>query len=278
MNRETFLSVRGYFWLWFSVGVVLLSTVLYLLDDSIGGRNGGTVLGYTLGVLATIGILYLMWYGIRKRSYYARITTLKAVLSSHIWIGIALVFIVPLHSGFSFNLNVHTLAYVLMLLTIATGVWGVVLFRKYPYSLASQRGGGSLSQLASGVYGIKDDIKNMLDNSEAERSDGFLNLAHELKSDSSGDSLLKSFFVQTGGVPIPDVRIAQLIQKLPAHEHGDALSLVTAIKKKISLEDKIREEARALFYLRAWLYLHVPLSFALCVALFIHIFSVFYYW
>jgi hypothetical protein len=282
MNRETFLSFRGFLWFWISCGIVVISVVLYVLDDSIGGRNGGTVLGYSLGVLATAGILYLMWYGIRKRSYYARITTLRAVLSSHVWIGVALVFIVPLHSGFSFNYNVHTLAYVLMLLTIATGVWGVVLFRRYPYSLASQRGGASTSQLAASIYSISEDIRNILGNREIQRSDEFLEVAHKLRSDSETGSLWKSLwkslFFHLNDHPDDDNRIAHLIEKLPSHEQTDALSLVTLVKKKISLERKISEEAKAIFLLRAWLYLHVPLSFALCVSLFIHIFSVFYYW
>jgi cytochrome b subunit of formate dehydrogenase len=38
------------------------------------------------------------------------------------------------------------------------------------------------------------------------------------------------------------------------------------------------EQARIKALLRLWLFVHVPASFALCVALFVHIFAVFFLW
>lgn len=282
-ERDTFISFRGFLWFWISLSAVLLSCIFYYLDESVGGRNGGTVLGYTLGTISTTAILYLMWYGIRKRSYYSKMTTLKAVLSSHIWIGIALVFIVPLHAGFSFHFNIHTMAYVLMLLTIATGVWGVVIFRRYPYALSSQRGGGTIAQLAAGIFNIAEDIKNLEAGKGKGRSNEFIRIVHELKLPETKSIVMRilSLGNEAKGNDakiIDEEKMANIIQALPSEEQGDAISLVLAYNKKISLETKIKQETRALFLLKAWLYLHIPLSFSLCAALFIHIFSVFYYW
>ena len=41
---------------------------------------------------------------------------------------------------------------------------------------------------------------------------------------------------------------------------------------------RIRQHLRLKALLEIWLYIHVPLTFALIAALFVHIFSVFFYW
>ena len=180
MARESFVDLKNFFWLWFSLLLVVASGIAYCFDDSIGGRNGGTTLGYTLGAISTIGILYLMWYGIRKRSYHAKHTTLKAVLSSHIWIGVALVFIVAFHSGFSYGWNVHTLTYGLMLVTVVSGIWGALLFRSLPLELRSQRGGATIAQLAATLHALSVNINELISSDKTPRSDAFLKMAGEL--------------------------------------------------------------------------------------------------
>ncbi len=104
MRVETFFNYRNYRWLWINIIVLGFLVAIYVHDTPIGGRNGGTAVGYVYGSLATAGILYLMWFGIRKRSYSAKYTTLKGCLSAHVWLGIALSIIVPLHAGFHFGL------------------------------------------------------------------------------------------------------------------------------------------------------------------------------
>ena len=62
---ETFFSHRGYRWFWFNVIGLIVLVFLYAVNMPIDGRNGGTPLGYAFGGLATLGIAYLMWYGIQ---------------------------------------------------------------------------------------------------------------------------------------------------------------------------------------------------------------------
>ncbi|HMP47529.1 MAG TPA: hypothetical protein PKA63_02535 [Oligoflexia bacterium] len=285
-------------WLWIALIITVGSFVLYFYSDPVGGRNGGTVVGYFLGVLSTIGIIYLMWYGIRKRSYYARYTTLKGVLSSHIWIGIALIFIVPLHSGFSFGWNLHTATYVIMLLTIATGIWGVFLFRAYPQRLSSQRGGPSANQLATAIYSVKNEIRDII--SASTRSDSFFKMIQSLdfesdnrpvsrnKSGSKGSDFKVSGDISTTSIwrllfsklprELSEEESAKILADIPREEEQAALSCMQLIHKKRDLYNALIKEARANTIIRGWLFLHVPLSVGLCVLLLLHIFSVFFYW
>ena len=53
--------------------------------------NGGSGLGYTLGVSSAVIVLWLTWFGMRKRQYALSATKLKVWLSAHIYLGLALV-------------------------------------------------------------------------------------------------------------------------------------------------------------------------------------------
>ena len=63
---ERFYSTGRYRWFWFNLVFLLVCVAAYVIVSPTGGHNGGTPLGYTLGSLSTLGILYLTWFGIRK--------------------------------------------------------------------------------------------------------------------------------------------------------------------------------------------------------------------
>ena len=48
--------------------------------------------------------------------------------------------------------------------------------------------------------------------------------------------------------------------------------------RKSALLDRARRDLRLNALLQVWLYVHVPLSFALLAALVAHLFAVFYFW
>lgn len=252
--------------------------VIYVMHDPVGGPSGGSWLGYTYGGIATAGIAFLMYYGIRKRSFYAKYTTLKGTLAAHVWIGVALTFIVPLHCAFSFGLNVHTLAYVLMVFVIASGVWGVVMYSDKPMDLRSQRGGGTPKQLIEQIKAIAGEIEDLLGGTTETtlKSDAFVKMITSIDF-SFQPSLMRSLR-RRNPKPIDRKRMAKLLASLPKNEQEDGRNLIGLVNKKRELVCRLQDESRAQTWVRAWLYLHLPVSCALVVALLIHIFSVFYYW
>ena len=126
MYQQTFLNYRRFKWLWITIAALVALFALYLIDKPIGGRNGGTLLGYAYGILAAVGIVWLMAFGLRKRAYHSSLGTLEGWLAAHVWIGIGLLLVVPLHAAFSFGCNVHTLAYVLMVLMLIVKPTGLL--------------------------------------------------------------------------------------------------------------------------------------------------------
>jgi hypothetical protein len=272
VNRDTFYLYKRGRYLVVSALALLIMSLIYCFDRPLGGPSGATTLGIVYGVIAALGIVYLMWYGIRKRSYYAKNTTLKACLSAHVWIGISLIVIVPLHCGFSFGNNVHTLAYVLMLVVVLSGIWGAISFASLAPDIRAHRGGGSIKKLLEQVYLLNSEIDDLVRG----KSDRFLDLKNKIDFKYK-PSVLACLFGKRTAV-LEATQVAQNLQYLNEDENPSALKLVGLANKKRELVASIQSEISILARLKIWLYVHVPVTFALFATLLIHIFVVLYYW
>jgi len=75
--HQSFLSYRRKQYLWIAVALCGLSIAAYLVHRPRSSPNGGTWLGYTLGTIGAVLILWLTALGIRKRSYKSRLGTVQ---------------------------------------------------------------------------------------------------------------------------------------------------------------------------------------------------------
>lgn len=271
MSAETFFSHRKHLWLWINSVLVIASIAAYIAYDPIGGRNGGTVVGYALGGIGAAGIFYLLWYGIRKRSYHSSGSTLKGTLAAHVWLGVALAVIVPLHAGFQFGWNVHTLAYVLMVVVIVSGVWGAIYYVQLAPLIQSHRGGGTVKNMVEQIHMVTAEMETLA----GQRSDDFLKLLEKVDVKFVA-RYWKLVCGKRVGVLEPQL-LAPALGALPESEKKDGLTLVQLADKKRDLIARLQDELRTMMRLRAWLLIHLPVSLALLVVLLIHIFVVFYY-
>ncbi len=272
MDGDTFISYRRFRWLWITLGAVLVCMAVYLINEPIGGRNGGTVVGYTFGVLATLGIVWLMAFGLRKRAYASSFGTLEGWLAAHVWIGIGLLLLVPLHAGFSYGWNVHTLAYVLMVITIVTGIWGAMNYARLSSKIESHRGGLKTDRILEQIRALDGEIEALI----ATKSDAFLRFVKRF--DFSLEPSLRLLLQPRAVVGVDTKQATDLILSLPEVERSDALSVLGLIDQKSDLSKIVVRESHIKMLLRVWLFVHVPASVALCGAVAIHIFSVFFMW
>jgi hypothetical protein len=269
--QDSFISYKRFRWLWFTVVALLGCAVMYIWDSPAGGRNGGTVVGYTLGTLATIAIVWLMGYGLRKRSYRSALGTVEGWLAAHVWVGIGLLVLVPLHSGFSFGLNVHTAAYVFMVLTIVSGIWGVANYATLAARITSHRGGVKDIALLEQV----DSLTTQVDQLCSAKSEAFLRLFNRF--DFTFTPGLRSL-LKLNDVPVVDHTVAgALMRDVSDAERGDALTMLGLLDQRADLVRRLLEDVRIKALLKIWLYIHVPVSVALCVTLAVHILSVFFF-
>lgn len=272
--HESFLVARNLRWLKLATLLVLLSLIPYLAWDPPHGHNGGTWLGYTLGTIGALLIVWLMLLGIRKRRYGPGEWSLQAWLSAHVYLGLALIVVATLHAGFQVGLNIHTVTYVLMLLVILSGVVGVVLYVRVPRLLTANRRGDTLEAMAREVVeldrraaqlalGLGDEIVAEVRRARDETRVGG-GLWRQLSGRDRSCATAAAF-----------ARVEQLAQK----ERGEAVDgLLGTLRRKLEVLRRMRRDIRYKALLDVWLLVHVPLSFALLAALVAHIVAVFFYW
>ena len=274
--RESFLVYRDFRYLKFAFATVGGSLVWYVFDHPRGGPSGSSWLGYTLGTVGALIIVWLMWFGIRKRSYGPGHWRLEAWLSAHVYFGLALLVIVTLHTGFRFHYDVHTLAYVLMVLVIVSGLLGVYVYVRYPRLMTESRHGTTLRVMLLEVA----DLDRRSREACVDLSDEFaraVEISHEHTR--IGGSLSRHLRGSDPhcGTTRALAQVAELAKSAPPERLEAVSRLLMALGRKQSLVAQIRRDLRYKALMEAWLYLHVPLSFALLAALVAHIVSVFFY-
>src|SRR5262245_21970463 len=127
-----FLTYRNYLWLKMAVVTLVLLTASYILYSANMPPHGGTMVGLAYGIIGLIAIALLMYYSIRKRSYYANNGSLPSWLSFHSYIGVVTLVLISMHTGFKFGFDVHTLAFVLLAIVGLSGMGGAVLYLAIP--------------------------------------------------------------------------------------------------------------------------------------------------
>jgi len=146
LRHQSLLTYANYRWLKAAAFLVVLSIAGYAWYRPAGGPNGGTWVGYTLGTIGALLIVWLAWFGVRKRNYVPA-SLLLGWLSAHVYLGSTLIVVVTLHAAFQVGWNVHTLAYVLMLLVILSGFYGIYTYVRNPRAMTENLGEDTMDSL-----------------------------------------------------------------------------------------------------------------------------------
>lgn len=242
---------------------------------------GGTWLGYTLGGLAAFLVLWMMLIGVRKRRYRSSAGTLHGWTSSHVYLGGAAIVIATLHSGFEFGWNVHTAAYALMVLVIATGVYGVYAYLHYPALITQNLSGDTLESTLLKIADLDRRCRRIaLDLPDAANAIVIGSTRATARQAELAGSLRQR--LRGERVRCPTREACRKLMSLGAGYSGKQAAangqLVSAMTRKSALVDRVRRDMRYRALLEVWLYAHVPLAFALLAALIAHVVSVFYFW
>lgn len=291
--HESILAFKRRRYLWVAFVMTVLAIVAYVIDDPQEPSNGGTVLGYTLGATGALLILWLTWFGVRKRRYSSTRGTVQGWLSAHVYLGLALLVIVLLHAGFQFGFNIHTLAFVLMVLVIASGLWGVYIYMKYPERASANRDGSSRPELMDEL----EDLDRCAQRVASDLSREFQELVESgavrtqlgstLWSRLRGRDFSQIVLHQDGQTRVvpnagQESAMDWLADQQSRATDPDSLAkigeLSALIRNKRRLLRQIAVDLRLQATMEIWLYLHVPLTAGLLMALLAHIITVFLYW
>src|SRR5262245_36366658 len=277
VKHQSILEYANFRWFKVAVGLSALAGFAYGLHEPSTKPYGGTALGYTLGAVAALLVLWLLAFGVRKRLYRSTAGTVQGWLSAHVYLGAALLVIATLHTGFELGWNVHTLAYVLMVLVVASGFYGVFVYLRVPGAMTENLGDETLESMLLRMADIDKDMREKA-----------LSLPDELFK------LVERSVVATrlGGNPFrivsgrdrgcPTARAARDLPELAKSLTGEPANVnrevYTLLLEKNEVLARARRAMRHKAILDLWLYFHVPLSIALLATLAVHVTTVFLYW
>ena len=276
-RHESFLVYKQLRYLKIGCAAAAVALLLYLVDSPYGSRYGGTWAGYALGTTGALLVLWLIWFGYRKRSYLKDQGNLVAWLSAHVYLGLSLLVIATLHTGFHFGWNIHMLAYVLMCLVIASGAFGVFCYVRYPRLMTENRRGTAMPQMLGRIAALNDELR-----AAAMRADDKTAalVARAVEATTIGGSFRQQL---SGSCPNCATAAALSgISEPPARATPEQASAIRQVRllldEKAQLLVRVRRDIGYKAMMDIWLYLHVPLSFALLAALLAHVVAVFYLW
>jgi hypothetical protein len=276
-THEGFLRHRNYYWLKMATGLSLLTLVIYALIDVQPRHNGGSWYGYTLGTIGALLILWLTMLGVRKRHMSPRAWSLKAWTSAHVYLGLSLIVVTTLHSGFQFGLNVHTLAYALMMIVIFSGIFGIVAYSTLPRQMSFNRDQVTEAEMLESLRAIDRQLHDAAQPLAQNQAD----LVREsLQQNPFGGGAWRRLMRQYPNCATKRVHLELRAETRFRPDMGnDPLERIDALlERKTSILARVRRHLQLKALLEVWLYVHVPITFALIAALTAHIISVFFYW
>jgi hypothetical protein len=290
--HQSILSYRGRRWLWVASVLALLSLVAYAWHDPPEPPNGGTWLGYTLGTIGALLILWLLAYGVRKRSYRSTAGTVQGWLSAHVYLGTALLLVVTLHTGFQFGWNVHTLAYGLMTTVILSGFVGTWFYLRYPGRMSAGRAGSNRELLLAEISDLDQKAAHLARQLPADCQQLVMSTRDRAVIGGTALALLtgtdasRVVLPGQGSGPVANPAMSATLRWLGdrlARNQDPALGsrlqdLLTLLSARRATLQRLRTDLKLQAWLEVWLYLHVPVAFGLLAALMAHVLSVFIYW
>jgi len=275
--HDSFLVYRNFRYLKIAIAVSLLFILVYMFSDPYPVHNGGTWLGYILGTVGALLIVWLTMLGLRKRSINPGFWSLKSWTSAHVYLGLALIVIGTLHTGFQFGWNIHTAAYVLMMLVILSGIWGIYTYARYPREMSDNKSGRTRAELLQDLSDVDEEIRAAgmtLDHRFVAEVDRSIE-----KSPITGSLLRKlSGRVRNCGTEKAIENVTELAKAVPPEQSSEVTRLLVALRRKGDLLSRLRRDIQIKAILDTWLFFHIPLTFALWAALIAHIVAVFFYW
>lgn len=316
MYRPSFLEYRDHYHFKLALSSGLAGVLFYWLLRPEGGEAwGGSWFGYVLGISASVLVLWLLWYGVRKRYTHARLDrrrtdrrryllsgtgsaserrgkdrrkvadnqprlqrgSMQELLSAHVYLGALALILATLHSGLRFGMDIHTIAYALLLVVSASGIFGVVAYVRYPKLMTDNLGGRSIDDVLTEL----DALAELARERAARMPEEIRALVMEAGTFRVGEGLPDLLGLRPWSCPYATAaeRLYGQGAALVEGDHPQRLrDLYEVLLQLQRLSARARAEVLFNARMRIWLYLHVPFSVALLAALIAHVLAILIFW
>ncbi|MGA8011444.1 MAG: hypothetical protein WB949_03365 [Candidatus Acidiferrales bacterium] len=252
-------------WLAASLIIFGLATAVYIpyAVHSPSGPSGGSAIGLTFGI---VGSAFMVFSGLlagRKKVPVWRLGRAQTWMRGHLWLGLLSLPIIFFHAGFRFGGPLTSVLMVLVIIVVASGIFGAILQHYVPNIMTAQVPSETIFEQIDHVRAqFVSDADELIAATEA------------AATGEEGVAPLSSFyqremrpFLQSSGV-----RHQLLSNRDRAHSTFEGLRMLLPAEAQEATKrlEQICEEERQLrrqsllhHWLHGWLMLHIPLSFAL---------------
>ena len=262
---------RRAFW----VFLLLVASYVYY-DRRTGFTHGGSQGGIAYGALGTLAILILLYFGVRKRSYRSTWGTLEGWLQCHLYLGLLAAVLILFHTGFRFHDKVALGAFAVLLVVVASGFWGAVVYTGVPRRLTEVEGDLAPAAMAEQL----DQLGRTMARLAAGRSAPFQKVCSGLLAELVPERLAGwKLLFGGGGKSRGDAASpwAAELSRVPPAEQEELRQLLVLARQRRELHQRLLAQQRYRNQLEVWLYLHVPLSIALVALVAAHLVGVFFF-
>ncbi|MEM0944518.1 MAG: hypothetical protein AAGI70_11285, partial [Pseudomonadota bacterium] len=274
--HQGFLANRT--WPFLAILLCLASTAAYIFYVPEGRRDGSTIMGFALGYLSTAIVVWLAWLGVMKRRFATSAIKRRDKVSAHVWLGLSLIVLVGLHAGWEVGYNIHTLAYLLMIIVVFSGIIGIWSYGSIPRRMNANVSAAIVEKRRPDISDVEQleqdiaDIDTRMERSLRNLPDAFREpVKLSLERTRIGGGLFALLTGTSRGCKT--ARALRQVRKLQESQPGgeaDSLrvdELVEDLTRKAEIAVCLRRDNRYRAFLTLWLWLHIPVTIALIAAL-----------
>jgi hypothetical protein len=272
---------------WLAASLIILSvaTAVYVLyaAHSPAGPSGGSPVGLAFGIVGSAFMLFAGLLAGRKKLPVWRLGRAQTWMRGHLWLGLLSLPLILFHGGFRFGGPLTSVLMVLLIIVVASGLFGAALQHYMPNLMTAEVSKETIFEqidhVRAGLIAETDEMIAATVGSGS--SPGTKQSARSAAAVGQTTALapeaalpLSTFyaiqmrpFLQEEGPqdqPLADANtartvFAELRSLLPPEAHDT----VKRFEEICDEERQLRRQARLHHWLHGWLMLHIPLSFAL---------------
>jgi hypothetical protein len=274
------------------LGVSALLFGVYRIPSSHGPSSGelmgGTALGLTFGSFGLAFMIFAALLGARKKVPVWRVGRAQTWMRGHLWLGLLSLPLIVFHSGFRFGHGLTAVLMTLLLIVIASGVFGAALQHYMPRIMTREVTMETIYEEIDHVRAqLREEAEEIVKQATAEPAKAATAGATESTETTTVAVLddraapLRNFFEQElkpflespgarghalGNEAQSRSAFAQLRTLVPPAFHTTVEDLESICEE----ERQLSLQARLHMWLHGWLLLHVPVSLALILLGVVH--------
>jgi hypothetical protein len=237
--------------------------------------SGASPPGFTCGVAAGLLILFELFLWPRKTLFRVwRIGRTQNWLRAHIWLGLLTVPLIAIHAWRELGGALSTVLVVLFAIVITSGIFGLTLQQYLPRMMTAAV--------------PRETLYSQIDSVAEQGCDEARAKLLEIRGAAPATSLSQRFDAEIAPYLLAGAKSGSVLAGHAAADNyfrGLRESMPAAFHRAVdALEDYCRErrqfdlQRRLHLWLHTWLWVHLPLSAALVVLMFVHIFVALKYW